>query len=234
MKRRTLKRLVVSLLQDEQLAEIYRQLSVFDQKSLVNPLVSCFCHGEEIVRWHSISAIGQVIKAIASEDVEAARVVMRRFLWMLNDESGGIGWGVPEAMSESMYQHDLLASEYMHMLVSYARSDGPELFQDGNFIELPLLQHGVLWGLCRLAEKYQEQLLEKNAHENLGFYLSSEDSMVRGLAARCCGLLKRAEFTSLLQGMSADQQPLRIYLDGTIQQFSVGTLAAGALSDIGS
>ncbi len=234
MKRRTLKRLVVSLLQDEQLAEIYRQLSLFNQKSLVNPLISCFCYGEEIVRWHSISAIGQVIKAIASEDVEAARVVMRRFLWMLNDESGGIGWGVPEAMSESMYQHDLLASEYMHMLVSYARSDGPELFQDGNFIELPLLQHGVLWGLCRLAEKYQEQLLEKNAHENLGFYLSSEDGMVRGLAARCCGLLKRTEFTSLLQGMSADQQPLRIYLDGTMQRFSVATLAAGALSEITS
>ena len=40
--------------------------------------------------------------------------------------------------------------EYIHMLVSYIREDGPEAFQDGNFIELPLLQRGVLWGIGRL------------------------------------------------------------------------------------
>jgi len=43
-----------------------------------------------------------------------------------------------------------LAEEYLHMLVSYMREDGPKAFQDGNFIELPMLQRGLLWGIGRL------------------------------------------------------------------------------------
>eukprot|EP00362_Geleiidae_sp_MMETSP1317_P000447 CAMPEP_0201284794 /NCGR_PEP_ID=MMETSP1317-20130820/84991_1 /ASSEMBLY_ACC=CAM_ASM_000770 /TAXON_ID=187299 /ORGANISM="Undescribed Undescribed, Strain Undescribed" /LENGTH=71 /DNA_ID=CAMNT_0047606373 /DNA_START=1077 /DNA_END=1289 /DNA_ORIENTATION=- len=67
--------------------------------------------------------------------MEEARIVMRRMLWSMNDESGGIGWGVPEAMAEVMTCNKGLAEEYIHMLISYMREDGEELFQDGNFLE---------------------------------------------------------------------------------------------------
>lgn len=234
MKRRQLKHQVVSLLREENLAAVNKQLSAYDQKSLINPLVSCLCHTDETVRWHSVSALGPVINAIAAQEFESARLVMRRFLWMLNDESGGIGWGVPEALSEAMYHNDRLAAEYLHMLVSYARSDGPELFQDGNFIELPLLQHGVLWGLCRLAEKYREQLVDKEAYENIGFYLASEDAQVRGTASLLCGLLGRGEFISSLQGLCEDPETVRIYVDGQLENYSVGRLASEALSALKS
>ncbi len=230
MKRRQLKHHVVALLQNETLTAVHKRLSACDQKSLINPLISCLCHTDEKVRWHSVSALGPVISAIAAQEFESARLVMRRFLWMLNDESGGIGWGVPEALSEAMYHNDRLAAEYMHMLVSYARGDGPELFQDGNFIELPLLQRGVLWGLCRLAEKYREQLVKKEAHENIGFYLSSEDAQVRGTASLLCGMLGRHEFTSFLQLLSEDPETVRIYRDGQMENYSVGRLALAALS----
>ncbi len=230
MKRRQLKYHVVALLQKENLAAVKTLLSACDQKSLVNPLISCLCHSDEIVRWHSVSALGPVISALAAREFESARLVMRRFLWMLNDESGGIGWGVPEALAEAMYHNERLAAEYLHMLVSYARSDGPELFQDGNFIELPLLQRGVLWGLCRLVEKYREQLVKKEAHENLAFYLSSEDAQVRGTASLLCGLLGRGEFNALLQRLSEDPETVRIYADGRMENHSVGRLASAALS----
>ena len=232
MKRRQLKHQVVSLLQRENLAAVNQNLSSYDQKSLVSPLISCLCHTDERVRWYSVSALGPVINAIAAQEFEAARLVMRRFLWMLNDESGGIGWGVPEALSEAMYHNERLAAEYMHMLVSYARSDGPELFQDGNFIELPLLQRGVLWGLCRLAEKYREQLVNIEAHENIGFYLSSEDAQVRGMASLLCGRLGRGEFMSSLQLLSEDPETVWIYMDGQLVKHSVGTLARAALSTL--
>ncbi len=234
MKRRQLKHQVVSLLREEKPAAVTKLLAAYDQKSLINPLISCLCHTDENVRWHSVSALGPVINAIASQEFESARLVMRRFLWMLNDESGGIGWGVPEALSEAMYHNDRLAAEYLHMLVSYARSDGPELFQDGNFIELPLLQHGVLWGLCRLAEKYRVQLVEKEAHENIGFYLDSKDAQVRGTASLLCGLLERVEFIPFLQPLSEDPETLRIYVDGRMETHSVGRLASEALSALKS
>jgi hypothetical protein len=69
---------------------------------------------------------------------------MRRMIWNLNDESGGIGWGSPETMGESMACHNRLAGEYHRILVSYIRPDG-------NFLEHPELQKGLLWGLARLA-----------------------------------------------------------------------------------
>jgi len=102
------------------------------------------------VRWHAVSVFGTTVDRMAGQDLESARIVMRRFLWSLNDESGGIGWGAPEAMAEIMYHCRPLAEEHLHMLVSYMREDGPEAFQDGNFIELPMLQRGLLWGIGRL------------------------------------------------------------------------------------
>src|SRR5210317_121771 len=116
MKRQQLKRKVASLLREAELTEIKKQLAEFDQRSLINPLVTCLCHTDEKIRWHAVSVIGEVVDTIAVEEIEHARIVMRRFLWMLNDESGGIGWGVPEAMSESMYHNRILAEEYLHML----------------------------------------------------------------------------------------------------------------------
>lgn len=232
MKRQQLKRKVASLLREAELTEIKKQLAAFDQRSLINPLVTCLCHTDEKIRWHAVSVIGEVVDTIAVEEIEHARIVMRRFLWMLNDESGGIGWGVPEAMSESMYHNRILAEEYLHMLVSYSRDDGPELFQDGNFIELPLLQHGVLWGLCRLAENYKEELISKEVHENIGFYLGSADSQVRGLASLLCRLLARAEFVPRLQSLMNDSNKVRIYSNGTMRIYTVGQLASAAVESL--
>jgi hypothetical protein len=229
MRRQQLKRQVTLLLREEELVQIKKQCATFNQRSLINPLISCLCYTDEKIRWHCVSVIGEVVHKIAVDEMENARIVMRRFLWMLNDESGGIGWGVPEAMSESMYHNRILAEEYMHMLVSYSRDDGSELFQDGNFIELPLLQHGVLWGLCRLAENYKEQLIHREVHENLGFYLTSEDSQVRGLASLLCGLLERTEFVSPLKSLIGDSSGVRIYSDGTMRSYTVGQLAGNAV-----
>jgi len=232
MKRQQLKRFITALLREERLLDIKKRLLRFDQRSLINPLVSCLCHTDETIRWHSVSVIGEVINTIAAEEIENARIVMRRFLWMLNDESGGIGWGVPEAMSESMYHNQVLAEEYMHMLVSYSRDDGPELFQDGNFIELPLLQHGVLWGICRLAGKYKERLVNLGADENIDFYLSSKDSQVRGLACLLCGLLSRTGSINQLTSKTSDSNRVRIYAGGKMIQYTVGQLASDAVESM--
>jgi len=74
---------------------------------------------------------------VGNDVMEAARIVMRRYIWSLNDESGGIGWGAPEAMAVGIYHHDGLCDEYLHMLISYMLPDGPLEHQDGNFLELP-------------------------------------------------------------------------------------------------
>jgi hypothetical protein len=230
MSRVATKRAIIKLLQDQNLAVIMQGLLQFPESGLLNSLFSCLCHADEQVRWHAVSGFGFIVPKIAEGDLEKARIVMRRFLWMLNDESGGIGWGVPEAMGEVMYHHRRLAEEYLHMLVSYTAADGPEQFQDGNFLELELLQQGVLWGLCRVAPRYREMLLEKNIGDNLGLYFDSPGSQVRGLVCRLAGSLRLSRFLAQLSAASGDQAPFRYYAEGVFNESEVAAEARHALA----
>jgi hypothetical protein len=75
--------------------------------------------------------------------MEHARIIMRRLMWTLNDESGGIGWGVPEAMAEIMINHKGLFKEYAHILMSYAEGGG-------NYLDHEPLKRGVIKAIERL------------------------------------------------------------------------------------
>ena len=182
MSSRQIKQEILTLLSTDELDHIRQEICRYPEKELVNPLFSALSRPEELVRWHAISIFGQVVPRLADQDMEAARIVMRRFLWSLNDESGGIGWGAPEAMAEIMLHHDRLAEEYLHMLLSYLRPDGPLAHQDGNFLELPALQCGLLWGIGRLASGLATELVARGVIEDLLPYLQAEDGGVRGLA----------------------------------------------------
>ena len=224
MTRRQLKKVVLDLLAAENLTDILEELDRYRETDLLGPLFSALCSLDERVRWHAVSAFGKVVPRIARQDMEAGRVVMRRFLWSLNDESGGIGWGAPEAMAEIMLQHEPLAREYLHMLVSYMRQDGPDPFQDGNFIELPQLQQGVLWGIGRLCPAYGQFLRDMGIATDLQQYLDADEGSVRGLAARCLGLLGETSILSQFPELANDQYEIRLYHDGEISELAVADI----------
>jgi hypothetical protein len=162
--------------------------------------------------------------------MEEARIIMRRLLWSLNEESGGIGWGAPEAFAEIICCHDRLAEEYVHMLLSYMRPDGEEAHQDGNFLEHETLQRGLLWAAGRLAQCRRALAVSKGMADDLPQYVDSPDAAVRGLAARAMGLLGRCACPpERLQALRADTATLRLYEDGQCSTVTVGYLAAQAL-----
>jgi hypothetical protein len=228
MSSRKIKLDVLSLLALTDIDHICREVRQYAEKDLVNPLFSALSRPEEIVRWHGITVFGQVVPLLAEQDMEAARIVMRRLLWSLNDESGGIGWGAPEAMAEIMSHHDGLAKEYLHMLISYLRPDGPLDHQDGNYLELPSLQRGLLWGIGRLAEKRAAELIRREVVADLIPYLQSEDGGVRGLAVWALGRLGNDGVRAVLKPLANDASPVRLYQQGQIYEFSVAELVAGA------
>lgn len=229
---RKIKKDVLAVLADSNLETIRRELGKYEEHGLVNPLFSALLRPEEMLRWHAVTLFGEVLSRLANKDMEAARIVMRRFLWSLNDESGGIGWGAPEAMGESMYHHDRLCDEYLHMLISYMLPDGPLEHQDGNFLELPELQRGLLWGIGRLAEKRAPLLVAKQVVPSLLTYLLSSDGAVRGLAARALGLLKAVPAVEQLKELEGDGRTVRVYREGKVTVTTVRELAAEALAQI--
>ena len=115
------------------------------------------------------------------------------------------------------------------MLVSYTRDDGPELFQDGNFLELELLQEGVLWGLERLALVYRDELVKLGLNENLAIYFQSASTNVRGLACRIAGSLQAYSHREQLTRLSEDRGVVRYYREGKFYEDRVAGLAAEAL-----
>lgn len=229
---RKIKKDILAVLKTKTPEEIQQYLDSFPAKDVVNGLFSAICRGDETVRWNGVISMGYCVARLADEDMEEARIVMRRLLWSLNDESGGIGWGAPESLAEIMVSHDGLAREYVHMLVSYMQPDGEELFQDGNQLEHEILQRGLMWGIGRLAEKKSNLLRNRDVPACLVPYLGSADPTVRGLAARNLGLLRYGGEVEQLGKLQGDMSMVKYYDNGRLQSVTVDGLVRQALERI--
>jgi len=231
MSRRKIKQELLHILSMDDLCQIRQSLDRFSNSEVINPLFSALCSTSEMVKWHAVTAFGWIVPAMANKDFESARIVMRRFLWSLNDESGGIGWGAPEAMAEIMAEDERLADEYIHMLISYMRDDGPELFQDGNYLELPMLQRGLLWGVGRLCFAYRERMQNFRIIADLQAYLTSSDGTVRGLALWALAALGDSSAEVEAAGLKDDTAELSIYWQGYSTRHTVGEMATRYLQN---
>ena len=141
---RHLKEKIRKLLLQQNIESGLAEIGRMPARKAINPLFSFLCSLDELLKWRAVTAMGEVVNRLAGVEMESARVIMRRYMWQLNDESGGIGWGCPEAMGEIMARNENLAGEFWCILISYIRPDG-------NFLEHAGLQRGALWGVGRLA-----------------------------------------------------------------------------------
>jgi hypothetical protein len=217
---RKLKKRVAEYLQAEDFARGLCEICRLPARQVVNPLFSFLCSIDERIKWRAVTAMGKVISNLAESDLESARVIMRRFIWQLNDESGGIGWGCPESMAEAMVQNEILAEEFWCLLFSYIQPEG-------NYIEHPVLQRGVLWGVGRLAHNRPRHARQASAH--LLPYMETADPILRGLAAWAAGPIAGQAMYPRLKKLIHDQGRLTVYCDGQMVQHSVGQLAQAAL-----
>ena len=219
---RDFKRKVTDLLRTDDFTDGMEAFRSYPARRVINPLFSCLCSTEPQIKWRAVTALGAVVANLAQDDMESARVVMRRMIWNLNDESGGIGWGLPETMGEVMARHKGLAVGYSNILVSYIR-------EDGNFLEHQPLQQGVLWGLGRLAQTSPELLQDAAPH--LHPFLSSENATLRGLAAWTIGLLHAGKDAPGLEVLKNDNTEVTLCLNGTERTYRISELARKALNE---
>ncbi len=192
------------------------QLAQMKLRRVINPLISFFCSGNELLRWRAVTVTGALISIMADEAIEDARVMMRRLMWTLNDESGGIGWGAPETMGEAMSRNQKLAGEYAAILVSY-------LNPCGNFLEHPLLQRGVLWGIGRLANSRRQSARE--AAPYLGSFMESRDPIHRGLAAWSACALAPSREIKIPEHIKKDDTIVSVYAGDDFRDVAVNKLA---------
>ncbi len=222
-----LKKLLRPLLASPDFEEALKGLAVPPER-IINPLL-CFLYStEEDIKWRAVRGVGIVVAAMAEKHMEAARVIMRRFLWSLNDESGGIGWGAPEAMGEIMAESRALAGEYHLILLSY-------IDENGNLLENDELERGVMWGINRLAQKRPELLREWTGP--VLAQLRSRDPVKRGLALRTLlllaeksrGTVETERMRPLVLPLIEDQTQISVFQDGAFVEHKIACLASQLL-----
>jgi len=220
---RQLKKEVFKLLVRDDFPDILPRFSLLPGRQVVNPLFSFLYHTDDTVRWHAVSAMGVVTAGLADVDRESARIVMRRLIWNLNDESGGIGWGSPEAMGDIMARSDVLAREFSKILVSYS-------LPHGNYLEHGVLQRGLLWGLQRLSEAKPQ--LTREATPYIRDFLTSRDPYHKGLAACYAAAVHDTEAIDRLKQLARDKTRITRYAHLRVTSVVVGDLAQAAISAI--
>lgn len=187
---RALKNELKTRLEDPDWQNFLPKLAAMDGRETLGPLLGFLLHGGEMTG-RAACAIGVSVAALAGRDMEAARVVMRRLMWSMNEESGNIGWGIPQAMAEILARSPALAKEFNRVLISYIRDTGAE----DNYIDhVPLLRY-CFWAVGRLAASAPLSALP--AVSALKDGLAHEDLAVRSQAA--LALLRLAEAVAGLE-----------------------------------
>ncbi|MFH0724781.1 MAG: HEAT repeat domain-containing protein [Pseudomonadota bacterium] len=190
-------------------------------RQVANPLFSFLYSTDPLFRWQAVTAMGILVSTLAQTNAESSRTLMRRLMWNLNDESGGIGWGSVEAMGEIMARSALIAAEYAAILISYIRPDG-------NFLETEGLQQGALWAIGRVAHAHPGLMADAAAF--LPGFMSGANPANRGLSAWAAGPIGSAITKPHLAELTRDSRMIEIFIDGSLVKRKVGTLAQEALN----
>jgi HEAT repeat protein len=201
-------------------------LGDIEPKKRLQPLFSALLGREALTRWHAVVALGATAAELAATRPETARDFWRNLMWRVNEESGTIGWGIPEVMGETLARAPALANDYHRILCSYVR----DLPGDCTYIDHAPLRRGVWWALARLAEARPE--LASPALPDLAAALADPDPAARGLACLALARLTpplEAAVRDRLETLANDETPFDLYRDHRLAEVTVAALAREAL-----
>jgi hypothetical protein len=95
---------------------------------------------ETLVGWRAIKAVGRIANVLVKIEPEFLRIAVRRLLWSLSDESGGIGWSAPELLGEIVQSDPEGFADIIPLIA--------EVYN----IEEHTFRPGVIYALARVAE----------------------------------------------------------------------------------
>ena len=119
------------------------------KKSILSRLTVLTYEEDATISGNAIEATGLAARIIAGREPEYVRNYLLRLFWLLNDESGGIGWRAPELIGEILYNCPLF-SQFFPMLISLL-----DLEEE----DAPRFRTGTLWAIGRVAQVERDAML---------------------------------------------------------------------------
>lgn len=186
---------------------------------------------EPLIMHRAAVALGATIALIAEKEPEAARNIIRRFIWHLSEESGNIGWGIPEAFGESLAASPMLADTYYKILISRII----DLGFDDNYCDNDQLRRSCYWAIGRLAAARPD--LGEYARKWLIKGLRDKDVICRGMAAwalaQLPAILEEAPALRALAN-AGDGNECEIFENDELRYATASALAQEALDRTGN
>ena len=180
---------------------------------LLSMLISLTYDRKSIISYRAIEAFGIVSKEIAKTKPELVRNAVGRLLWMIRDESGGIGWSSPEMLGEIVRNNPELFSDVAPVIMS--------------FLDEEMLASGVLIAAGRIGEVNPE--LVAHAIPLILSYLHNPEPLLRGIAAWALGRMRVLEAESELEKLKNDDSRIAIYEEGELKEKTIGQIAEEAI-----
>ena len=184
---------LISLLRRMEWDEITTQ--VLADKKVLRALLKLLYHEDDHIHWLAADAIGRYGAALAKDDPEKTRELVRRLLWNLNEECGASPWGSVEAIGAITAQRPDLFNNYVSILFPF--------HEDEN------LYPGVIWTQVQVGRTLPDVVAEY-----IPFLLASlkhPSATIRAYAAWALGEVKVCEATEALQQLLQDNAVASIY-----------------------
>ncbi len=210
-----LKKEIIRLLEKKDYAGLSK-LSATNKK-ITTVLTSLTYDKKKPLSWRAIEAIGLITKQIADSDPDAVRTIIGRLLWMIRDESGGIGWSSPEILGEIVRNNPVLCADIAPIIAS--------------FHEEKMLTSGVLRAMGRIGKINDETT--GYAIPIISSYIDSPEHTLRGYAAYALGETGTTSTASTLEHLKDDDNNIDFYEDGELKARTVGDIATEALRKLG-
>lgn len=207
---------IIKLLSDKKYDALMKLL--LSNGRLLSTLISLTYDRKSIISYHAIEAFGIVSKEIAKTKPEIVRNAVGRLLWMIRDESGGIGWSSPEMLGEIVRNNPELFSDVAPVIMS--------------FLDEEMLASGVLIAAGRIGEVSPE--LIAHAIPLIITYFHNPQPELRGIAAWALGRMRVLEAESELEKLKNDSSRIAIYEKGEMKEKTIGQIAEDALERINS
>jgi hypothetical protein len=169
---------------------------------------------DPLVSWRAVEAVGLAAGRIAEKDPERVRGHLRRLLWSLNDESGGIGWRAPETIGEILYNCQGKFEEFVPLVLSLLDMEAQE--------DAVRFRPGVLWAIGRIAPLYPN--VGDQALPRLIACLRQEDSRIIGMALWCLYQMKNNRSLPLTSSMLEDERCFQVYECGEIHWMRISKI----------
>jgi hypothetical protein len=198
----------------------YQKLNSFDRegKRVWRLLQSNLYQTDETLRWHSIEAIATLLRKQWDLGQKGkVRDYVRRLIWSISDESGGIGWSAPQAIAEIVVTVPQLYEPFVNIMIDRAFSE-------------PTLIKGGLWGIGRLGRRARPSVRLFQDIILASFTLDEPETL--GLAAWAMGEVKYRPALPYLQKLRRRHEPVRIYVAPRLLEKSLGSWVRKAIVEI--